>query len=136
MQPSHLAGRSIDELVAAALAADEDSDVRDWATFGLAQQITLDTPAIREVLARRLTDSDDDTRAEAIVGLAERGDERAVAPLVAMIDGGWEGMLIRQAVEALRHPDVLAALTRLLEILGPDDAKERAWAEALLADAS
>ena len=113
------------------LSTDEDSDVRDWATFGLGTQVSVDSPALREALVQRLTDPDPDTRAEAIVGLARRQDERAVPALVAAIDAGWEGSLVREAVEALPNPDALKALSRSIGKLS-DEA--RAWAEALLAD--
>jgi HEAT repeat protein len=63
------------------LSADEDSDVRNWATFGLGSQIDIDTPQIRETLALRLSDGDYEVRSEAIAGLAGRGDERAYTAL-------------------------------------------------------
>ncbi|SEG33887.1 Ankyrin repeat-containing protein [Nonomuraea solani] len=59
-----------------AMTEDEDSEVRDWATSGLAG-LADDTPLIREALAARLTDSDLRTVAEATRGLSARGDERA-----------------------------------------------------------
>lgn len=114
------------------LSADDDSDVRDWATFGLGTQVSSDTPAIRDALVARLTDSDPNTRAEAIVGLARRHDERMVPALVEDIHDGWEGSLIREAVEASRHPEVLRALADVREQLS-DEA--RAWAEDILSDA-
>ncbi|MFG1710880.1 ankyrin repeat domain-containing protein [Nonomuraea sp. M3C6] len=58
------------------MTEDEDAEVRDWATAGLAG-LSADTPLIREALAARLTDPDLRTVAEATRGLAERGDERA-----------------------------------------------------------
>jgi HEAT repeat protein len=64
------------------LSRDEDSDVRDWATFGLGAQIDRDTPAVREALAARLGDPDEDTHEEALVGLGLRGDPRAIPPLL------------------------------------------------------
>ena len=50
------------------LSRDPDSDVRDWATFGLAQSDTDDADT-REALFARIDDSDADTRAEAMYGL-------------------------------------------------------------------
>ncbi|GAA3687549.1 hypothetical protein GCM10022224_060860 [Nonomuraea antimicrobica] len=59
-----------------AMTEDDDSEVRDWATAGLAG-LTADTPVIRDALAARLSDTDLRTVAEATRGLADRGDERA-----------------------------------------------------------
>ncbi|MBF8189919.1 ankyrin repeat domain-containing protein [Nonomuraea sp. K274] len=58
------------------MTEDEDSEIRDWATAGLAG-LAADTPRIREALAARLTDPDLRTVAEATRGLAVRGDDRA-----------------------------------------------------------
>lgn len=58
------------------MTEDDSSEIRDWATAGLAG-LAADTPRIREALAARLTDSDLRTVAEATRGLADRGDERA-----------------------------------------------------------
>jgi len=60
------------------LTTDPSPEVRDWATFGLGSQIEADSPSIRDALAERLADSDADTRGEALLGLARRGDSRAV----------------------------------------------------------
>jgi HEAT repeat protein len=86
--------RAIDTLVA--LSADEDSDVRDWATFGLGQN-EVDSAQIREALAARLTDPDGDTREEAVAGLAMRGDERAIEPLLELMEE-WEGRLLDESL--------------------------------------
>ena len=64
------------------LSADQDTDVRNWATFGLAQQIDVDTPEIREALFQRIDDEDNSVRAEALLGLALRDDMRVVEPLI------------------------------------------------------
>jgi hypothetical protein len=64
------------------LSADPDADIRDWATFGLAQQIGTNTREVREALYARVEDEDDDTRAEALMGLARRRDERVSVPLI------------------------------------------------------
>ncbi|MEU0559628.1 HEAT repeat domain-containing protein [Dactylosporangium sp. NPDC006015] len=67
------------------LSADDEPRVRDWATFGLARQSDADFPALREALAARLDDDDTDTRAEAVHGLAVRGDERAMPRLLSFL---------------------------------------------------
>ena len=60
-----------------ALSADPEAAVRDWATFALGTLAEQDSPALRDALAARLDDPDEDTRLEAIHGLALRGDDRA-----------------------------------------------------------
>lgn len=63
------------------LTNDESVMVRDWATFSIGSMIDADTPAIRNALADRLSDSDSDTRCEALMGLAIRKDKRVLLPL-------------------------------------------------------
>jgi hypothetical protein len=67
-----------------ALATDLDPMVRRTAVAALAATEAAE-PRVREVLARRLRDSDDATAAEAATGLARRGDERAVAALARLL---------------------------------------------------
>lgn len=64
------------------LSADTDSDVRNWATFGLGSMVEVDSVPIREALVARLGDAGEEIRWEAIVGLAVRGDERVAGPLL------------------------------------------------------
>jgi HEAT repeat protein len=64
------------------LTVDGDAHVRDWATFGLGTQIDRDDPKLRSALVARLDDPDDETRSEAIRGLAVRGDARAIPQLL------------------------------------------------------
>lgn len=63
--------RAADALVQ--LAGDSDDEVRNWATFGLAQ-MALDTPSIRDCLWRNTRDPFEEVRHEALAGLANRGD--------------------------------------------------------------
>jgi HEAT repeat protein len=78
------AGAAIQTLIG--LSADEDADVRDWATFALGTQTDEDTPAIREALLERLTDSDAIARGEAMVGLARRKDGRVLPALLKELE--------------------------------------------------
>lgn len=62
------------------LTRDEETDVRDWACFGLGQT-NANTPAAKDALATQLDDTDDDTRCEALLALAQTGDPRATTDL-------------------------------------------------------
>jgi HEAT repeat protein len=68
------------------LMTDADQDVRDWATFSLGVWGDLDSPQIRDALARRLGDNFEDVRFEAIAGLAKRGDSRVLPVLVETLE--------------------------------------------------
>ena len=78
------------------LTGDDDSDVRDWATFSLGTQSDLDSTAIRAALAARLDDSGDGgpddglaIREEALIGLARRQGPASVRPAGRVTD--WPG---------------------------------------------
>lgn len=95
------------------LSADPDEDVRDWATFGLGTQIETDTSAIRDALAARLVDPHNDTRAEALVGLAKRRDEQALHPLMAELARRQFGWLAVEAAAELADPRLYPLLVRI-----------------------
>lgn len=102
------------------LSADEDTDVRDWATFGLGSQIAADTPEIRDALLARLADEDGATRGEALVGLARRGDERVIEPLIRGLSSDNAGNLAVEAAHELGDARLGPALLRLRERWGMD----------------
>lgn len=68
------------------LMCDSDEDVRDWATFSLGVWGDLDSARVRDSLARRLGDSFEAVRLEAIAGLAKRGDPRVLLALIQALD--------------------------------------------------
>ncbi|MGJ0506100.1 MAG: HEAT repeat domain-containing protein [Methylocystis sp.] len=68
------------------LMGDDDEDVRDWATFSLGVWGDLDSARVRDALARRLGDSFENVRLEAIAGLAKRGDRRVLPVLIESLD--------------------------------------------------
>lgn len=94
------------------LSQDKEAFVRDWATFALATQIDLDTEQIRGALVNRLNDPDDDTRGEALVGLARRKDERVIAALKTELCSDCIGSLAIEAAELIAsvelHPHLVA----------------------------
>jgi HEAT repeat protein len=103
-----------DEGVAALirLTADPDPDVRDWATFGLGSQLDVDSAPVRDALAARLADGEGDTAGEALVGLARRGDPRALPAVLAGLAVD-PGNLVVEAAGYLRAAQALPALLRL-----------------------
>ena len=67
------------------LMSDKDSEVRDWATFGLGGLGDFDSPKIREALFKNINDEDEDVREEAVVGLAKRKDPRSVREVMSAL---------------------------------------------------
>ncbi len=95
------------------LTEDPEAHVRDWATFALGSQVEMDTPELREALVERLSDVDDDTRAEAIVGLAQRGDRRIVPVLSEELASDSVGRLAVEAAALIGDPELHPALLAL-----------------------
>ncbi|MEO8691145.1 MAG: formyltransferase family protein, partial [Solirubrobacteraceae bacterium] len=96
------------------LTSDPEPSIRDWATFALGTLSPQDTPVLRDALAARLDDSSDDTRIEAVHGLALRGDARALDAVLDLLgevgphdDGGnaadtiWKRYALTQATVRL-----------------------------------
>ncbi|MEV0760996.1 HEAT repeat domain-containing protein [Nocardia sp. NPDC050435] len=99
------------------LSTDTEDMVRDWAVFGLGTQLDVDTPAVRDALAARLTDADPETAAEAAMGLARRGDPRAVPALHTMLARD-PNTLTLEAATVLGSPQFLPALRALRDDAG------------------
>lgn len=90
------------------LSKDKDTDVRNWATFGLGTQIEVDNELIREALWKRVNDNDEVTRDEAIFGLAKRKDERIKEILKKELENIDElGSLILEAIETFNDKDFI-----------------------------
>lgn len=65
---------------------DTNETVRDWATFGLGAQRDEDSAEIRDALRKRLNDTFEDARNEAIWGLARRKDQIGLKSLLQRLD--------------------------------------------------
>jgi HEAT repeat protein len=83
------------------LTRDDDSEVRDWAVFGLGVQGDVDSPEIREALLERLTDTDEDVREEATVGLGKRRDLRLLPVLRGLLDAPELKLRVAEAASAM-----------------------------------
>lgn len=103
-----------------ALSRDAEVDVRDWATFGLGSLADADSPTLREALVARLSDPDAETRCEAMLGLAQRGDERAIPAILEELRGGASRLAVEASAELGREV-FLVPLRQLLSEC-PEDA--------------
>lgn len=104
------------------LSRDPDDGTRDWATFSLGKQTSLDTPALRDALAARLTDPDPEIRGEAMIGLALRKDDRARPAIEAALRDAFHGDWPLEAVEHLAGPEWIPLLELHRQAAGPEDA--------------
>jgi HEAT repeat protein len=127
---THEDQRAIDALIE--LSQDVDEDVRNWATFGLGSQIETDTSEIRDALFRRVTDPHDETRGEALVGLAARHDERVLQPLIAELEGEMTWTHALEGAELLKDRRLCSALLSLKQRWeGDEDYHTRTLMEAI-----
>ncbi len=111
-----------DEVAIAALielSADDDGDIRNWATFALGSQVDVDSPELRDALFDRAileTGADDpsaEIRGEALLGLATRKDKRVIAPLLEELESESVGILAVEAAQAMADVRLSPALTAL-----------------------
>jgi HEAT repeat protein len=99
--------------------SDKDSEVRDWATFGLGGLGDFDSPKIREALFKNLSDEDEDVREEALVGLARRKDPRSVPEVISALKDKDRAARAVEAANFLldRTTDLLESASKCLEAL-------------------
>jgi HEAT repeat protein len=102
------------------LSEDQDVDARNWATFVIGALLELDSPAIRDALAARLTDADDEVRGEAIGGLAKGRDERAVEAILRELEQPDVMTLAIEAAETMPRREFLHSL-ETLQAVHPED---------------
>lgn len=94
----------------AQLCCDSDPDVRDWASFGLAELCSLDYPELRQALSSLLADENPEIRGQALIGLAMRGDRTCLEALEAELTGPFHGIWAVKAAGALGDPCLVPAL--------------------------
>lgn len=92
------------------LSSDKLSHIRNWATFGLGTQIERNNKTIREALWARVNDKHQETKLEAIVGLAKRKDKRVNDIIKREIIGGEYGILLFEAIIETQNKEFLPLL--------------------------
>lgn len=113
------------------LSKDKVVAVRDWATFGLGTQIETNTPEIIEALWQRCRDSDSNVQAEAIAGLAQRGDRRIIPIISQLLKGGEFVILIFEAILILGDKQFLSLLEDIKQEVANQSVNAE-WKSALL----
>jgi HEAT repeat protein len=113
------------------LMEDQNDEVRNWSTFELGQAYvadgsgrlgTLDSTEIRDALRKRLDDSFNGVRAEAIWGLAQRGDREGLRLLLDRLEsercGSGDEMTAAEVLELAFDTPVEDLRTGLRNLLG------------------
>jgi hypothetical protein len=113
------------------LTSDKAAHIRDWATFGIGTQIDKDNKIIREALRKRVDDKNQETKLEAIVGLAKRKDNRVKEIIERELMNGEYGTLLFEAIEELKEKDFLPLLRRNLKKAKVDKSINPAWIKDL-----
>ncbi len=99
--------------VLGSLTVNENPEVRSWATFYLGVQCNVDSERVREFLFDRIADTHEETRGEALVGLAKRKDERASMLIRNELESDDVSLLAVEAAEELADEELLSALESL-----------------------
>jgi HEAT repeat protein len=105
------------ERVLLTLMRDNDTSVRDRATFAVGSLSDHDTPRIRAALFERLRDDERSVANEAALGLARRRDARAI-PYLAIAVESLQGEELEEAVDEITSPDMLRDLVKARDALG------------------
>ncbi|TCI84801.1 hypothetical protein [Tenacibaculum sp. M341] len=114
------------------LSKDKVVSVRDWATFGLGSQIEINNKTIIDALWDRINDSDQNSRFEAIVGLANRNDKRVKEIIIKELNRREYGTLLFEAIETLNDLDFLPYLERsLVFVQNTNDEIQKGWLLAI-----
>lgn len=113
------------------LSSDKLSHVRDWATFGLGNQIDKNNKKIRDALWNRINDKHQDTKLEAIRGLAKRKDSRIRDIIIRELLTGEYGTLLFEAVIETGDKDFLPLLRKNLKMLKDNSNINPEWIKDL-----
>lgn len=95
------------------LSKSNTNDVRNWATFGIGTQTERDTKYIREALWNRINDRHEETKFEAIVGLAKRKDIRIKKIIKRELHQKEFGSLLFEAISELQENSFLPLLKKI-----------------------
>jgi HEAT repeat protein len=113
------------------LSQDSEDQIRDWATFGIGSQLDNTSPEILEALWKRTKDSNDEVRAEAIVGLVNRKVPEVKKIILNILMSGNFGTLEMETIQDLEDKDYLPLLKMNFEKYKEDKGISEDWLSAL-----
>jgi HEAT repeat protein len=113
------------------LSSDKLSHIRDWATFGLGNLIDKNNKQIREALWNRINDKHQDTKLEAIFGLAKRKDTRINDIIQLELQKGEYGTLLLEAIIETGDKGFLPLLRKNLKTLKDSSNINPEWIKDL-----
>ena len=110
------------------LSDDKSPKIRDWALFGLGTQIEIDNNEIREILFKHCFDKDDQSKQEAIKGLANRNDERVYKIILNELQSEDFGSLLFETIMEIKNGEIfLPELHKILKKYKKDKNINRDW---------
>jgi len=113
--------KSINTLIQ--LMTDKSDDVRDWATFSLAQINETNTQIVRDALFKNINDDVLDIRGEALLGLALRKDERVKDIIIEDLHKPFYGSWVFTALTEMPDNRYLPYFESYLGALNKEDKK-------------
>jgi len=112
------------------LSTDKLSYIRDWATFNIGQ-VERNNKSIREALWARVNDNHQETKLEAIVGLAKRKDSRVNEIIKRELLDGEYGTLLFEAIIEIGDKQFLPLLRQNLKAIKEDTTINPEWKKDL-----
>ncbi len=110
------------------LANDRSPRIKDWATFGLGSQIKIDNEEIRSLLYKNCFSNDDQTKQEAIKGLANRKDERVKEIVFHELQhGNFGGLLFDTILNIKNGEEYISYLIVIYDKFKNDKSTNEQW---------
>lgn len=110
------------------LSNDKSPRIRDWALFGLGTQIETDNHEIRKTLYKHCFDKDDQSKQEAIKGLANRNDERVYEIILNELQTENFGSLLFETIMQIKNGEkFLPELRKILKNCKKDNKVNDHW---------
>ncbi|PQJ69267.1 hypothetical protein [Polaribacter butkevichii] len=109
------------------LSEDKYSSIRNWATFGIGTLCEQNNDRIIKALWNRIKDKHQETKLEAIVGLANRKQVAVKDQIIDELKSGKYGTLLFEAIETLNDKEFIPHLENNLKSAKNDSGIKEEW---------